>query len=302
MPRAHSQHSLESTLPSPMSVPTLVLSGEIAITTGTLAAPHIEWQSEKLIRGLKVVIIESGELLCRFPRQQELHISGPSVCTVWNQDEAEAAQCFLPGKNLRYTSVCLSSATINQYFSTEVAERLAQGMNIDLAARPAMRVQQTPNTLQSVQAQLLACPMQGVARQLFLTGKALEIVALSIDNMMTDKSASQVAVPRLNSGDVARLHEAKFLLETRLDTPPSLNELSLRVGMNTRKLTTGFRRLFGESIYAYLQNFRLETAWRLLAAGEVRVSKVAYQIGYTPAHLSVAFRKKYGFAPKNLRG
>jgi len=26
-----------------------------------------------------------------------------------------------------------------------------------------------------------------------------------------------------------------------------------------------------------------------------------YKVGYTPAHFSVAFRKKYGFAPKEMR-
>ncbi|WP_274611825.1 AraC family transcriptional regulator [Rahnella inusitata] len=32
------------------------------------------------------------------------------------------------------------------------------------------------------------------------------------------------------------------------------------------------------------------------------VSTAAYHVGYTPAHFSVVFRKKFGFSPKSLRG
>ncbi|STQ45969.1 Bacillibactin transport regulator [Ewingella americana] len=84
--------------------------------------------------------------------------------------------------------------------------------------------------------------------------------------------------------------------------PPTLAELALSVGMNTRKLTVGFRRLFGESVFEYLQSLRLETAWQMLTAGDVSVSTAAYQVGYSPAHFSVAFRKKFGVSPKSLRG
>ncbi|WP_413535129.1 helix-turn-helix domain-containing protein [Rahnella inusitata] len=47
---------------------------------------------------------------------------------------------------------------------------------------------------------------------------------------------------------------------------------------------------------------RLDTAWHMLNSGEVSVSTAAYHVGYTPAHFSVAFRKKLGVSPKSLRG
>ncbi|MCL2895829.1 helix-turn-helix domain-containing protein [Brenneria tiliae] len=297
-------YSTSDTVPAFLerTLPELILKGGFSITSGTLNPCRAEWQSEKLIQGLKVVIVESGELLCQFPQQNDLHIVGPVVCTIWNQDKAEGAQCFLPGSDLRYTSVSLSLETLSAHLPQEISARLVEGMRLDLTARPIMRVKPIPNPLQGLQAQLLACPMKGVARQLYLTGKALEIVAHSIETMMPEQKGEKVSVPRLNADDIARLYEAKDILETRLDSPPSLRELSVCVGMNTRKLTVGFRRIFGDSIYSYLQSLRLETAYRLLATGEMSVSKVAYQIGYTPAHLSVAFRKKFGFAPKNMRG
>lgn len=281
----------------------LLLAGGISIASGEFSPSGKQWESEKLSQGLKVIIIESGEMLCRFPRQEEMRISGPAVCAVWDQDNLEAMQCFMPGCNLRYTAISLSLQTLTEHLPPEVSEQLSAGMCLDLSANARLRVDnKMPSSLNGLQAQLQACPMKGLARQLFLSGKALEIVAHSLDAMTASPQQARAVPLRIGSSDLERLHRVKEMLETRMDCPPSLEELSLRVGMNTRKLTMGFRRVFGESIYGYLQTLRLETAYRLLSGGEMSVSTVAYQIGYTPAHLSVAFKKRYGFTPKNLRG
>lgn len=278
-----------------------LLKGDISLVAGSVSAQPVIWQDEPLFQGLKIIIIESGELLCRFPQQQELHIKGPTLCTVWNQDRAEASQCFLPGKDLRYTAVSLSTDSLNQHLGHECMAQLAAGLQLDLAAKPKMHLSATPKCLSGLKAKLSTSPLRGVARQLYMTGKALEIVAHTLDDLMTEQKAVATPALRLTSGDIARLHEVKTLLNDRIGSPPSINELSILVGLNTRKLTAGFRRLFNQSIYGYLQTLRLETAWQMLSAGEPSVSSVAYQVGYTPAHFSVAFRKRYGFSPKQMR-
>ncbi|WP_082204304.1 helix-turn-helix domain-containing protein [Pantoea sp. RIT-PI-b] len=279
----------------------ILLNGDIALTSGSVKPQRAIWHDEQLHLGLKVIIIESGELLCRFPQQKELHIKGPALCAIWNQDIAQASQCFLPGADLRFTAVNLSTNSLSQYLCEDSMSRLEAGMHLDLSAKSKMRVQAAPKCLCGLKAQLFTNPLEGVARQLYMTGKALEIVAHTLDSLSAKNGAIEPAMPRLSSGDIARLHDVKTLLAERIDSPPSITEISALVGLNTRKLTTGFRRLFDQSIYGYLQTLRLETAWHMLSSGEASVSSVAYQVGYSPAHLSVAFRKKYGFAPKDMR-
>ena len=67
--------------------------------------------------------------------------------------------------------------------------------------------------------------------------------------------------------------------------------------MNPRKLTAGFRKVFGASVFGYLQEYRLREAHRMLCDEEANVSTVAYRVGYSPAHFSIAFRKRYGISP-----
>lgn len=299
--RYHPDTGTQSITPHVENGPRLLLSGDISLTSGTVNPARTVWQDEPLCLGLKIIIIESGELRCRFPYQQERHIKGPALCAIWCQDQAEASQCFLPGKGLHYTAVNLSTTTLSTHLCPEAMERLAAGLRLDLSGRPKMHIQTAPKCLHGLRAQLFTSPLQGIARQLYMTAKALEIVAHTLDSLLTPDSDALKATPRLRAGDIARLHEVKALLAERLDAPPSINEISALVGLNTRKLTAGFRHLFDNSVYGYLQTLRLETAWRMLSSGEANVSSVAYQVGYSPAHFSVAFRKKYGIAPKDMR-
>lgn len=67
------------------------------------------------------------------------------------------------------------------------------------------------------------------------------------------------------------------------------------------KLKAGFRLVFGDSIYGFILDRRMELGRQLLLESQVNVSSIAYDLGYTPAHFSVAFRKKFGCTSENLR-
>ncbi|WP_373745158.1 helix-turn-helix transcriptional regulator, partial [Achromobacter insuavis] len=73
-----------------------------------------------------------------------------------------------------------------------------------------------------------------------------------------------------------------------------------RAGINVNKLTTGFRQLFGCSVYAFVREQRMAQAHALLAAGAMSVSEAAYACGYTDSHFSKAFQRRYGVLPSAL--
>ncbi|WZB68552.1 helix-turn-helix transcriptional regulator [Achromobacter xylosoxidans] len=77
-------------------------------------------------------------------------------------------------------------------------------------------------------------------------------------------------------------------------------ELARRAGVNVNKLTTGFRRVFGCSVYAFVREQRMAQAHALLAAGEMSVSQAAYACGYTDSHFTKAFQRRYGVLPSAL--
>lgn len=279
-----------------------VFEGSIQISSGSLRPRVTQWETEALVQGFKLIVIGRGELQCRMPQADHVRISGPCVCAVWDQQQSESMQRFEPGCQLDYSAIALSKAAIESRVAGIFQQQLADHFQPSPHHGPGLLVMEAPPALQALRRQIASCPLQGATRELWLAGKALEMVAYAVDAIIPQRTASASSEARLTSADVEKLQQAKQILYARMQQPPSLAELALSVGINSRKLNGGFRRLFGESVFAYLQTVRLETAWELLSVGEMSVSSVAYRVGYTPAHLSVAFSKRFGVSPKALRG
>jgi len=88
-----------------------------------------------------------------------------------------------------------------------------------------------------------------------------------------------------------------------MDNPPSLDELSRQIGLNSFKLKKSFKAVFGVPVFKYLQNERMAKAHELLRSKDATVQEAAWQVGYDSlSSFSNAFAKKYGFRPSEIRG
>ena len=143
--------------------------------------------------------------------------------------------------------------------------------------------------------EILYCDAKGASRQLYLEAKGLELLALMIDEF---EEAERAAASRLSQPDVQRLQCARKILLARVQSPPSLPELARQAGLNEAKLKAGFRQLFGNSVFAYLRQHRMEEARRLLRTRKYSVTEVALRVGYSnPSKFAAAFRKQFGIRP-----
>ncbi|WP_143038423.1 helix-turn-helix domain-containing protein [Nitratireductor aquibiodomus] len=97
-----------------------------------------------------------------------------------------------------------------------------------------------------------------------------------------------------------RVHAVRELLEANIDTPPTLAELSRRVGVNVTTLSQQFRQAFGYTIFGYLRVRRLEHAQQLLRETDLPVSQVAYRVGFSnPGAFATAYRRHFGHVPRD---
>ena len=84
-----------------------------------------------------------------------------------------------------------------------------------------------------------------------------------------------------------------------MDTPPSLKELAKAAALNEYQLKMGFKEIYGNTVYGFLLDHKLDHSRILLDSGKLQVNEVAYQMGYTnPSHYIAAFKKKFGITPK----
>jgi AraC-like DNA-binding protein len=147
--------------------------------------------------------------------------------------------------------------------------------------------------------QLLHLEMDSHFKKMYLQAKILEILALYFSYAATD-SNTELNCPFLdNPEDIKRIRKAKQLLLAHVSEPLTIAQLSKLAGLNEFKLKNGFKDLYGAPIHAYLNEYRMQEAIRMLEKCNYTVNEIAYMLGYNKAsNFIAAFKKKFGMTPK----
>lgn len=87
-------------------------------------------------------------------------------------------------------------------------------------------------------------------------------------------------------------------IDSHIDRPISLSELSQDVGLSVAHFCRAFKQSVGMTPYAFFNRRRLERASDLLRTTDMSVTEVALACGYASgSHLSTSFRTETGVAP-----
>lgn len=134
-------------------------------------------------------------------------------------------------------------------------------------------------------------------KNLYFKGKAYELLSLYF-NRSEDADIEQCPF-LVDETNVIKIRKAKDIIINRMAEPPSLQELADEIGLNLKKLKEGFKQIYGDSVFSFLFDYKMEVARKLLEAGNDNVNEVGLKVGYsTSSHFIAAFKKKYGTTPK----
>ncbi len=134
-------------------------------------------------------------------------------------------------------------------------------------------------------------------RELYIKGKVYELIALYFNR---SEEANIEQCPYLADEDnVKRIRQAKEIIISRMAEPPTLEQLSKEIGLPLKKLKEGFKQIYGDSVYSFLFDYKMEYARKMLETKAHNVNEVGLKVGYsTASHFISAFKKKYGTTPK----
>lgn len=142
-------------------------------------------------------------------------------------------------------------------------------------------------------------------RLLFMESRLVAALAALIDGLSSDASPADArdrAAPALAEHETAALRRVPELLWRERHAPPTLAELARMSSMSVRRLTTGFRALYGMSVMEYHRRHCLDRAAALLVETDWPVSRIAHEIGYASAgNFGYAFRRDRGTSPARFR-
>ena len=145
--------------------------------------------------------------------------------------------------------------------------------------------------------QLINYSLNQSIKNLYFKGKAYELLSLYFHR---NEDANVEQCPFLvDETNVIKIRNAKDIIILRIAEPPSLQELADEIGLSLKKLKEGFKEIYGDSVFSFLFDYKMELARKLLESGDHNVSEVGHKVGYsTSSHFIAAFKKKYGTTPK----
>ena len=134
-------------------------------------------------------------------------------------------------------------------------------------------------------------------RNIYFKAKAYEVLSLYF-NKSEDADIEQCPF-LVDESNVIKIRKAKDIVISRLAEPPTLQELANEIGLTLKKLKEGFKQIYGDSVFSFLLDYKMEVARKLLESGTHNVNEVGLKVGYsTSSHFIAAFKKKYGTTPK----
>lgn len=145
--------------------------------------------------------------------------------------------------------------------------------------------------------QIMNFHMHTSVKKLYYKGKLYELLSLLFNKSEDGETESCPFIT--DEENVAKIKQAKDILIEHMTEPPTLQELADAINLSLKKLKVGFKQVYGETVYGFLFDYKMEYARRLLDSGAYNVNEVGIRIGYsTASHFIAAFKKKFGTTPK----
>jgi len=148
-----------------------------------------------------------------------------------------------------------------------------------------------------VLSQLFHYNLNPSIKNLYYKGKGYELLSLYF-NRSEDPNAEQCPF-LIDEENVLKIRKAKDIILSNMAEPPGLQELADQVGLNLKRLKMGFKQIYGDTVYGFLFDYKMDYARKLLDSGSYNVNEVGLKIGYsTGSHFIAAFKKKFATTPK----
>jgi len=222
----------------------------------------------------------------------------------WVNCEVGHSYCFRVADQYPYSDFRYKAGTniklVSYSFATDLVksflwEDLPEDWNKFLAEKPEVgmldALANSPDAMHNVH-QMAQCPHVGRIREIDLEGLALRTLAAHAAMFQKPKASN------LGTADMKKIEQAREILLANMREPPTLMDMAHKVGMNARKLSQGFKEIYGGGPFTILKNHRLDQARLALVEGGTPLQQVSWRVGYNhPHNFSSAYKERFGVSP-----
>ena len=172
-----------------------------------------------------------------------------------------------------------------------------------------------PLSIQSVLHRLIKLAEHNKLNPLHLEAALLQCVAILAENLQSPKENAftnqfhyeriQVGTNRFlsfNAEDIRNIQKAHDILSTQIASPPTIEQLSKDLFINTQKLKAGFVHFYHMTIGEFSTSLKMSTAATLLCTTDLPISEIGKQVGYHyPSNFIKKFQQTYSCTPFKYR-
>ncbi len=221
-----------------------------------------------------------------------LALPGSRIKLKW--EEAEKFESFVISAQ---PAVFLKYLPQNHHFFKALRQNLSQDKAVCLSESGLPITPEITGAL----FEILNCTLKGYFRKVYVEAKIAEVMALQLGQL--DALDAPVTLHGLKKEDLEKMYRVRELLVSDLGNTLTLRQLSHEVGTNEHSLKINFKKVFGNTVFGYLHDYRMEKSLKMLKKGNATIADTAQRIGYKHAtHFTAAFKKYFGFLPTKING
>lgn len=209
--------------------------------------------------------------------------------------DTETTLLFQLPKNAETVAIFISI----DFFHSLFADNSNVLFNFNLG-KPIIEPKKISHSVNLILNQITNYNLSPSLKSVYIQGKIYELLShyFTPSNYDIDEESCPFIA---NEETVSKIKQVKEIIIEQISNPPSLTELAKEVGLNIKKLKTGFKDVYGYPVFTFLLNYKMELAKKLLQDNQLNVNEIALQLGYSSSsHFIAAFKKKYGITPKQF--
>lgn len=140
----------------------------------------------------------------------------------------------------------------------------------------------------------------GAIGSLLTESAALELLGRTL---LLSGAGKSIRSQSVGKSDYAKLLIVRDLVMAHPSRDYSLRELARAAGMSVSALKAKFPQAFGQSVFAFIAEIRLEWARDLIQNEGWSISSAAHHVGFAHhASFTAAFKRRFGVTPSRLKG
>jgi AraC-like DNA-binding protein len=236
-----------------------------------------------------------GEISFGFNKgQYSLHINEDKSLLLYNPNQKLPINLTLKKDSLA-VSAFISLKKLHQLLSAST--HYIDFLNDENQDKKYYAEEEVTASMAVVLSQMLNFHLHPSVEKLYLKAKVYELLGLYFNK--TEEIDVEQCPFLIDEDNIRKIKTAKEIAIHQMTNPPTLQDLADEVGLSLKKLKEGFKEIYGDTVYSYTLNYKLEYARKLLERGNQNVNEVGFSVGYsTASHFIAAFKKKYGTTPK----